>query len=684
MGASAWSYRQHDGIGVLTLDVPEKSANTLGGAVLRELATQLDAIERAPPPGLILRSGKPGGFIAGADINEFTTFADVNDALAAIRLGQGLCDRIERLPCPTVALLHGFALGGGMELALACRYRVGIDDGRLTLGLPEVQLGIHPGFGGTVRLVQLVGVRPAMDMMLTGKNIRGDKALRMGLVDRYVAADQAEAAARQLIQQRPAPHRPRLFESLLSFALVRPLIAPALRRQVARRVRPEHYPAPFAIVELWARHGAHGRAAYEAEARSIAGLFGTDTARNLVRVFQLQERLKSIGGKPPAGLPKVAHVHVVGAGLMGGDIAAWCALRGYTVSLQDRALEYVTPALTRAAEMFAKRIPNPDERAAATARLVADVEGVRVPEADLVIEAIFENLEAKRGLYATLQARMKPQAVLATNTSSLVLEALAEGMANPGRFVGLHFFNPVAQMPLVEIIHTSATQPEVLAVAAAFVRRSDKLPLPCRSAPGFLVNRVLIPYMQEGMIAVEQGVTPEAVDAAATRFGMPMGPIELADVVGLDVCKHVGEIIGGALGRQPPLPLARIAALVAAKQLGRKSGQGYYQWVDGKAVKQPVNDAAVTAELTDRLMLTFANESVACLREQIVADADMVDAGVIFGAGFAPFRGGPLTWARQQGPARLRQRLEQLTLEHGSRFAPDAGWDALSGVLPSP
>ncbi len=362
---------------------------------------------------------------------------------------------------------------------------------------------------------------------------------------------------------------------------------------------------------------------------------------------------------------------------MGGDIAAWCALRGFTVSLQDRSLEYVTPALKRAGELFAKRISNDGERAAATARLTADVEGAQVPAADLVIEAIFEDLDAKRALYAALLPRMKPQALLATNTSSLVLESLDAGMVDPGRFVGLHFFNPVAQMPLVEIIHTSATRPEVLAVAAAFARRIDKLPLPCRSSPGFLVNRVLIPYMQEGMIAVEQGLAPETVDAAATQFGMPMGPIELADVVGLDVCKHVGEIIGAALGRQPPLPLARIESLVAAKQLGRKSGQGYYHWVDGKAVKQVVDTATVTADLTDRLMLTFANESVACLREQVVADADLVDAGVIFGAGFAPFRGGPITWARKEGPTRLRARLEQLALEQGSRFAPDPGWDAI-------
>ncbi|MET0282534.1 MAG: 3-hydroxyacyl-CoA dehydrogenase NAD-binding domain-containing protein [Steroidobacteraceae bacterium] len=677
MSADTWNYQlDADGIGVLTIDVPERSANTLGGPALRELGMVLDTIERSPPSGLIIRSGKPSGFIAGADINEFSGFRSVEDALAAVRLGQGLCDRIEALPCPTVAVLQGFALGGGLELALACRYRLGVDDGKLTLGLPEVQLGIHPGFGGTVRLVRLVGVRPAMDMMLTGKNIRSDKALRMGLVDRLVPAAGADSAARELITEGPAPHRPGLLERLLSAALVRPFLVPALTRQVAARVRKEHYPAPYAIVALWSRHGAHGRAAFDAEAQSIAQLFLSPTARNLVRVFQLQERLKSLGGKSPS-LPRVAHVHVVGAGIMGGDIAAWCALHGFTVSLQDRALEQVAPALKRAGELFAKRLPKEAERAAAAARLVADVDGAKVPEADLVIEAIFENLQAKQSLYAALLPRMKPAAILATNTSSLVLESLAQGMAEPGRFVGLHFFNPVAQMPLVEIIRHTATQPEVVAAAAAFVRRIDKLPLPCRSAPGFLVNRVLIPYMQEGMVAVEQGVQPEAVDAAATGFGMPMGPIELADVVGLDVCKHVGEIIGAALARQPPLPLARLEALVAARQLGRKSGQGYYRWVDGKAVKQAVDAAAVTPELTDRLMLTFANESVACWRERIVEDADLVDAGVIFGAGFAPFRGGPLQWAREEGVEHVRARLQELSVRHGARFAPDAGWGDL-------
>jgi 3-hydroxyacyl-CoA dehydrogenase/enoyl-CoA hydratase/3-hydroxybutyryl-CoA epimerase len=678
MSTSAWRYEQDgSGIASLWLDVPERSANTLSSAVLTELGTVLSGIEARPPRGLILRSGKPGGFIAGADVNEFTTLRSADEALVMIRRGQQLCDRVEALPCPTVALLQGFALGGGMELALACRYRVGVDDGKLALGLPEVQLGIHPGFGGTVRSVRLLGVRAAMDMMLTGKTLRADKARRIGLVDRLVPAEQAESACRELIERQPAPHRPPLRERVLSWWPVRSFITDALRRQVASRVRREHYPAPYAVVELWSRHGARGRAAYEAEARSIAELFLTPTARNLVRVFQLQDRLKSLGARRNESGAPIRRVHVVGAGLMGGDIAAWCALRGFEVTLQDRSMEQVQPALRRAGELFAKRIAVSEERTAATARLVADVAGDGVPQADLVIEAIFENLEAKHALYAALVPRMKPEAILATNTSSLVLESLIQGLPDAGRFVGLHFFNPVAQMPLVEIVAGAGTRAETLAAAMAFARRLDKLPLPCRSSPGFLVNRVLIPYMQEGMTAVEQGVMPEVVDAAATRFGMPMGPIELADVVGLKVCKDVGEIIGAAIGRAPPVPLNRLEALLAAKSTGRSAGQGYYRWVDGKAQKQQVSEDGVPQELTDRLMLTFVNESVATLREGIVADADLVDAGVIFGAGFAPFRGGPLHWAKSEGPERLKARLEQLVLQHGSRFAPDPGWSLL-------
>jgi 3-hydroxyacyl-CoA dehydrogenase / enoyl-CoA hydratase / 3-hydroxybutyryl-CoA epimerase len=678
MSNSAWVYTQEsDGVGLLTLDVPGQSANTLSSTVLQQLDTVLQTIERTPPRGLVIRSGKKSGFIAGADINEFATLTSEQEALKLILRGQGLCDRLAALPCPSVALLKGFALGGGMELALACKYRVGIDDGKLSLGLPEVQLGIHPGFGGTVRAVRLVGVRPAMDMMLTGKTIRGDKALRMGLIDALVPDTEGEARCRKLLAERPAAHQPALAERALSWPLVRSFVTPALLRQVRTRVQKAHYPAPYAIVDLWARYGARGRAAFDAEAKSIASLFQHPTTGNLVRVFQLQDRLKALGGKGSDSGQPVRHVHVVGAGIMGGDIAAWCALRGFTVTLQDRSDEQIKPALVRAEALFAKRLSNSSEQLAARERLTADVQGSGVAQADVIIEAIFENRDAKRALYASLIPNMKPTAVLATNTSSLVLESLIDGLMPPDRFVGLHFFNPVAQMPLIEVIHAAGTSSATLAIANAFVRRIDKLPLPCRSVPGFLVNRVLIPYMQEGMTAVEQGIAPEVVDKAATDFGMPMGPVELSDVVGLDVCKHVGEIIGTALGRTAPIPLTKLEALLAAKQLGRKSGQGYYRWVDGKAQKSSAELPPAPKDLTDRLMLLFANESVACWREAVVEDADLVDAGLIFGAGYAPFRGGPLRWARQTGPAELKSRLERLAIEHGSRFTPDAGWSQL-------
>jgi 3-hydroxyacyl-CoA dehydrogenase/enoyl-CoA hydratase/3-hydroxybutyryl-CoA epimerase len=677
MQASAWNYlRDEGGLGTLVLDVPERSANTLSSTVLTQLGEQLDRIERDPPRGLVIRSGKRGGFIAGADINEFTTLTSEEQALVMVRRGQMLCDRIEALPCPTVALIQGFALGGGLELALACRYRIGVDDGRLSLGLPEVQLGIHPGFGGTVRAVRLLGVRPAMDLMLTGKTLRAERALSIGLIDRLVPADEAAAAAAQLLRAAPAPHQPGLLERLLSLPGIRGLIAPALTRQVARRARKDHYPAPYAIVDLWLRYGARGPKAFQAEAASISRLFLTSTARNLVRVFQLQDRLKALGVREAAGsqVPAVRRVHVIGAGVMGGDIAAWCALRGLEVTLEDRGIEQIEPALRRAAELFAKRIRVPAERSAATARLRADVGGEGVREADVVIEAIFEDLEAKHALFRKVEPQLKPAALLATNTSSLTLESIASVLAQPERLVGLHFFNPVAQMPLVEIIHSALTQAEVTSAALAFARKLDRLPLPCRSSPGFLVNRVLAPYLLEALIALEQGIAPELIDAAAKDFGMPMGPVELADVVGLDVCKHVGDIVGQLSGRAPPLPLTRIEERIAQRKLGRKSGEGFYVWKDGKPQRDAVDAASAPADLQDRLILSLVNECAACLREGIVADADLVDAGLIFGAGFAPFRGGPLAWARESGVAQVVARLEVLARTQGVRFTPDAGW----------
>ena len=676
--ARSWKLeRDAEGIAWLTFDKPGTSANVLSAGVLMELDEVLGALEQDRPRGVIVVSAKKSGFIAGADIKEFIGLKDEASGYQLIRRGQQVLNRLAALSFPTVAAIHGFALGGGLELALACRYRVAVGDERLSLGLPEVLLGIHPGFGGTVRAVQVAGVRVAMEMMLTGKPLRGDKVLRAGLVQRLVAESELRSVARELVLRAPAPRRAPLGERLLSLAPLRPFVRRTLIAQVAKRAPREHYPAPYAIIELWSRYGAHGSAAFEAEARSIAHLFTTDTSRNLVRVFLLQDALKSAGAKSGA---EIRHVHVVGAGVMGGDIAAWSALRGFSVTLEDRAAEFIEPALQRAQELFDKRLRDPAKSAAARARLRADVPGDGVASADLVIEAIFENLAAKQELYARLEPRMKPGALLATNTSSIMLEPLAERLAHPERLVGLHFFNPVAQMPLIEIVHAARTDPAAVQTATGFARRLDKLPVPCRSAPGFMVNRVLTPYLFEAMLAAQEGTPLEVIDRCAVSFGMPMGPIELIDVVGLDVAAHVGEIIAQELGR-PVTKIARLDELLAAKKLGRKSGEGFYLWREGKAVKPPAPDTSTPTDLTDRLILVMVNECVACLRERVVETADLVDAAVLFGTGFAPFRGGPLTYARARGVTAVVARLKDLAARHSERFRPDEGWVSLAAPV---
>ncbi len=665
--------RDSDQILWLWADKADASANVLSSEVLRELDGHLTRIRAEAPRGLVVLSGKKSGFIAGADIKEFTRIQGEDSGYRLIHAGQAVLDRLAALPFPTVAALHGFALGGGLELALACRYRIAVGDERLTLGLPEVQLGIHPGFGGTVRSVQLIGVKAAMRLLLTGKPVRAEEALRLGLVDRLVGAEALRDEARRLILEPPPPRRAALLERMLSWTALRPWVVPSLTAQVASKVRREHYPAPYAIIDLWSRYGARGPAAFEAEARSIARLFVSETARGLIRVFLLQDRLKALAGKSAAPLERV---HVIGAGVMGGDIAAWAALRGCRVSLHDSDAARIEPALARARELFEKRLRTADKVAAAVQRLSADPEGRTLAEADIVIEAIVEDLEAKRTLLQRIEPHMKPEALLATNTSSIDIGALGAGLQRAERLVGLHFFNPVAHMPLVEIVAAPASGEAAVRTASAFARTLDKLPLPCRSAPGFVVNRVLMPYLQEAMHAAAEGVPLEVIDAAAVAFGMPMGPIELADVVGLDVAAHVGAIVAQGLGRPVP-DLAPLRARIAAGQLGRKSGAGFYPWQDGKAVKAPATGTA-PEDLTDRLILILLNECAACLREGIAADADLIDAAVVFGTGFAPFRGGPLAYARARGVNAVVERLQGLAQRHGERFEPDAGWAGLA------
>jgi 3-hydroxyacyl-CoA dehydrogenase / enoyl-CoA hydratase / 3-hydroxybutyryl-CoA epimerase len=617
-----------DGIAWATLDKAGSSTNILSANVMAELAQILDELEHDPPKGLVFRSGKSAGFIAGADIEEFARLGNAADARALIERGWHLFNRLAGVPWPTLSLIRGHCMGGGVELSLACRYLVVVDEPSTKLALPEVMLGIFPGWGGMKRLPKRIAPGAALDMMLTGRNIDARKAKRLGLADECVPPRLMDATARNLVLScRPPKKRP-LMDRLMN-GLLKPIVAAQAKKQVAARARPEHYPAPYAIIDLWQKHDGNALAAPEI----IDRIIGSSTARNLVRIFFLQERLKSFGKETNVPLRRL---HVVGAGVMGGDIAAWAAQRGFTVTLQDQSLERIAPALARAGKLFGRTKDKLAQRAAFD-RLIPDPTGEGARHADVVIEAIYEDLDAKRRLLADLEKRMRPDAVLATNTSSLRIEDLTTALANPARLVGIHFFNPVARMPLVEVVEAADTDVAVLARACAFVRAIDKLPLPVKSAPGFLVNAVLAPYMLEAMRCVDEGIAPETVDDAMLAFGMPMGPIELADTVGLDIALAAGQLLAGAT--EAPRCLAE---RVARGDLGKKSGRGFYTFHDGKAIKGTAGTPP--AGLASRLVTPLIERTRALVANGIVADADLAEAGVIFGTGFAPFTGGPLSY----------------------------------------
>jgi len=671
-GFKHWNLsRDEKGIAWLGFDQDGSSTNTLGSEVMRELDRVLDGVEHDMPQALIVFSRKDNGFAAGADIKEFTRLETPEQAYDLIRGGQQVLGRLAGLPCPTVAMVHGFALGGGLELALACRYRVASDASNTQLGLPEVKLGIHPGFGGTVRSVAVMGVLPAMKMMLAGKSLRAGAAKAAGLVDRLATPDELRERACNLALKSPKMQHAPFLQRLLSLRPSRPFVAMLLRRQLAAKVREAHYPAPYAIVRLWQRHGgALQERSFELEAHSIAELMCGETARNLVRVFMLQDRLKGLGRKARF---KPRRVHVIGVGTMGGDIAAWCASRGMDVGLQDREEKYVDGARERARKFFERKLKDPDKIEDAMERLHPDLGGERLADAELVIEAIVEKRDAKQGLLKDIEPRLADNALLATNTSSIPLETLASVLQHPERLVGLHFFNPVTKMPLVEVVSSEHTSESVVEQALSAVRAMGKLPMPVRSAPGFLVNRVLAPYMMSALMAWEGGESLADIDGAAEDFGMPMGPAELADTVGLDIALDVARELEDTLEFKVP---AAARKLVDAGHLGKKTGKGLYTWNGGEPVKQH-SRRTENSELTDRLILPMLNEAVRCLRLGIVSDADLLDAGVIFGTGFAPFRGGPLHYARSAGPKDLKARLTALDQMYGPLYTPDPGWDNL-------
>ena len=679
MDLQHWHVRSDPlGIAWVTLDRAGESTNTLSAGVMNELGQVLDAFDRERPKAVIFRSAKAAGFIAGADIAEFSALATPEGARNLVERGWNLFNRLAAVPYPTLALVRGHCLGGGLELALACRTLMVVDEPSTKLALPEVMLGIFPGWGGLLRLPRRVGPAAALDLMLSGKQIDARRAKKIGLADFLTPPRLMEKSAADYVLAGLPKRRLPIVQKLLNGPL-RALVAAQARKQLALKARPEHYPAPWAILDLWAKHGGNALAAPDLLARLIA----SPTTGNLLRVYHLQERLKSFGKASDASIRRV---HVVGAGVMGGDIAAWCALRGLTVTLQDMDIDRIAPAIGRAKKMFERRWRerSPDNALRirdALDRLIPDPHGHGAAHADVVIEAIVENLDVKRQLFARLEAVMRPDAVLASNTSSLRLADLQVGLRYPGRLVGIHFFNPVAKMPLVEVVGGAGSDPQVIRTACAFVKQIDKLPLPVRDHPGFLVNAVLGPYLLEAMRCVDEGYSPSTIDAAMVSFGMPMGPIELADTVGLDVALHAGKQLtaeaGGEAGREAARqagrgagqPMGREAghgadqnddqdadrnagrnaayeapacllALVAENHLGRKSGRGFYEYADGKTVREQIDP--VPPGFADRLIGPLLERTQQLVAQGVIGDADLADAGVIFGTGFAPFTGGPM------------------------------------------
>jgi 3-hydroxyacyl-CoA dehydrogenase / enoyl-CoA hydratase / 3-hydroxybutyryl-CoA epimerase len=666
--------RDADGVAWLLFDREGSSANTLSADVMEELDTVLAALENQRLAGLVIRSAKKSGFIAGADVNEFRGATDPQAVETAIGRAHAVIDRLEASRIPSVAVIHGFCLGGGLEVALACQSRIAIDGARF--GFPEVMLGLHPGLGGTARFTRLINPMQAMTLMLTGKTIDARRAKSLGLVDGVARERHVCNAVKDALFGHLKRARPGLVNTILNAGPVRGPLASRMRKEAERAAPREHYPAPYSLIDLWEKHGGDKAAMLNAEKTSFANLMVTPAAQNLIRVFFLREQMRKLAGSGNT----VGHVHVIGAGAMGGDIAAWCASQGLRATLADVKPEPIAGAIKRASDLFGKIMRKGTEVRDALDRLIPDLDGEGVRNADLILEAVPEKLKLKQKVYATLEPRMKTGAILATNTSSIPLQDLRTTLKSPERLVGLHFFNPVSRLQLVEVVSHDGSDPQVLKQALAFVGAIDRLPLPVTSSPGFLVNRALTPYMLEAMVMLDEKIDKLTIDAAAKKFGMPMGPFELADQVGLDICLDVGDMLRSKFGDLLPPTPAWLREKVTNGELGRKTGKGFYVWKDGKADKSSASSSAAqpTAEMIDRLILPMSNVCVACLREGIVDNPDTVDGAMIFGTGYAPFRGGPLNYARTRGPENVASTLRALAAKFGDRFTPDAGWDSFS------
>ena len=659
--------RDADGIHWLVMDCEGSGTNVISRKVLEELDQHLAAAEKDLPKALVIRSAKEAGFAAGADISEFKDISADPETL--LKEGHAVFDRLAALSCPTICVVHGAALGGGFEMALACDFRIGVRGA--SFAFPEVQLGLHPGLGGTFRSIALIDPVEAMTLMLTGKTAHTKKAEALGLLDavieeRHVASAVLAAANGEFAEQEQG-----LKARAFGLGPARSLAARQMRGEAEKKAPKEHYPAPHALIDLWEEHGDDPKEMQTGEIESFGKLLQTDTSKNLQRAFFLRQRLRGNA----KGKDGINHVHVIGAGAMGAEIATMSAIHGKRVTLSDTSSEALGRAIKLAGEICKAKHLSGVEKRDALDRLMPDPKGYGIGAADLIIEAGPEKAAIKQKIYEGLEPRMKEGAILVSNTSSLSVDVLSDHAPDSARFAGLHFFNPVSRIDLVEVIKSADTSADTVSRLAAFCGAIKKLPVHVSDYPGFLVNRALVPYMMEAMALMDEGVAKEVIDSAALRFGMPMGPVTLADQVGLDIGLHVAESLAAELER-PMAPISQaLRDKVAAGETGKKAGIGFYDWSDG--TPRPSSDESGPDDLTDRLILPMLDACVEVLRRGAVEAEDDIDAAMIFATGWAPFRGGPMHYAHARGIGAIVERLEELEKTHGPRFAPDSGWSRL-------
>jgi len=624
----------HENICWAEIDVNGKSVNVLTQEVMSDLAKILDWLEKNTTiTGFSLTSGKPGGFIYGADIAEFELYKTKQDVRSHMEFVHGLFNRIENLHVPTAVGIDGIAVGGGLEIALAFDFITATSSKKTKLGFPEVNLGILPGYGGSGRAYGRIGTASVAEMMISGKPLIAEAANNIGLIDQVVdGADDLKPAIKSWLkaQNQKKPEREQREPEADQSALE------ACREKFLQRARIEHTPAPFAIIEHVRRHGHSSVAMSAGEMDIFPDLMVSSASKNLRRVYYLTDKVR----KTARGDSKIKKLHVVGAGTMGGDIAAVAAMFGLNVSLTDVNVSAIEGAIQRSGELFARRLKGAEKIEEATQRLKADPEGDEAANADLVIEAVAEKLSVKQTVFANLEKVIKPDAILATNTSAIPLEDIATALDDPSRLIGLHFFNPVPVLPLVEVIWSLHSNQDLVTRGMQFAGQIGKMPIRCKSSPGFLVNRALLPYMFGAIEAVVSGENPEKIDQAMVDFGMPMGPIELSDQVGLDVCLDVGTVLGIGPGAEKLLK-----SKCDDKKLGRKTGSGFYDWIENRAARsrQPLAPKH-SDDIARRMLAPMVDECIKAVQEGVVDSSDDADAGMIFGTGFPGFRGGPINW----------------------------------------